>query len=100
MLRSIRAVVQERDTAVGLGVEIDEECLPSPHGERRGKIHGGGGLPHAAFLIGDGDDHRHPAPRQDSLEHAVSTRLPENQVEAIVRKWTTERNFGKRMRPL
>ena len=39
------------------GSQVDEQGLPSPHGQRRGQVHGGGGLAHAAFLIRDGNDH-------------------------------------------
>jgi hypothetical protein len=50
-------VLEERDAAVGLRVQVDEQRLAAAHRERGGKIHGGRGLADAPFLIGDGDDH-------------------------------------------
>ena len=50
-------VIEERDAAVGLRVEIDEQRLAAAHRQRGGKVHGCRGLADAAFLIGDGDDH-------------------------------------------
>ncbi len=53
-----RGVIEERDAAVGLRVEIDEQRLAAAHRQRRGKVHGRRGLADAAFLIGDGNDHQ------------------------------------------
>ncbi len=52
-----RLQVEKRDAAIGLRVEIDEQRLPSAHGERSGKVNRGSGLAYAALLISDGDDH-------------------------------------------
>jgi hypothetical protein len=41
---------------IGLRVEIKQEHALAQRGEARGKIDGGGGLAHAAFLVGDRDD--------------------------------------------
>src|SRR5208283_1044650 len=41
---------------VGLGVQIHQENAPAQGGQAGGQIDGGGGLAHAAFLIGHGDD--------------------------------------------
>ena len=49
-LRSIVPWSRNEMLPLALGVEIDEECLASPHGERRGEIHDPLGLPHAGFL--------------------------------------------------
>jgi hypothetical protein len=38
-----------------LGVEIDQADTPAGAGKRHGQIHGCRGLPHAPFLIGNGD---------------------------------------------
>ena len=46
----------ERAGGVGLRIEVEKEDGFPPLGERGGKIDGGGGLAHAAFLVGDGDD--------------------------------------------
>ena len=41
---------------VALRIEIDHECLQPLHREPRGEVHGGGGLSHAALLVGHGED--------------------------------------------
>ena len=41
---------------VGLRVEIEEQHALAEGGEAGGKIDGGGGFSHAAFLVGDRDD--------------------------------------------
>ena len=53
-----RAEIEKRNAAVGLRVEIDEQRLPAPHGQRGGEVHGGRRLADAALLIGDRNDHR------------------------------------------
>jgi hypothetical protein len=50
--------VEERHRAVGLRIEVDEQRPLAPQRKRRREIDGGRGLPHAPFLIGDGDDHQ------------------------------------------
>ena len=49
--------VEERDAAVGLRVEIDEQRWLAAQGKARGEVDGGSGLAHTALLIGDGNDH-------------------------------------------
>ena len=85
-----RAVVQERDTAVGLGVEIDEERLASPHGERRGKIHGRGGLPHAAGC--GGRDSKVAGPR------SPHSRLVDLVLRSEVRVWRRRSSQGRQVK--
>jgi hypothetical protein len=41
---------------VGLWIQIEEEHAFAQSREAGGKIDGGGRFPHAAFLVGDGDD--------------------------------------------
>ena len=53
-----RGEVEERDAAVGLRVEIDEQRLAAAHRQRGGEVDGGRGLADAALLVGDGNDHR------------------------------------------
>src|SRR5439155_23877613 len=52
-----RLQLQEREAAVGLRVEVDEERWPSAKRQRGGEVDGGRGLPDPAFLVRDGDDH-------------------------------------------
>jgi hypothetical protein len=44
---------------VALRIHIDEEDAPVSHGERGGKVDGGGGLSNPPFLICDSYDSRH-----------------------------------------
>jgi hypothetical protein len=53
-----RAMVEEGNAAVGLRVEIDEECLAATHRQGRGKVDRRRGLAHSTLLVGDGNDHR------------------------------------------
>jgi hypothetical protein len=57
-LRDLRHV-EERQRAVGLGIEIDEQGSLAAQREGRRQIDRGGGLPDTTLLICDGDDH-HP----------------------------------------
>ncbi len=41
---------------VALGIEIDDQDPVAQLGQRRSEVDGGGGLAHAALLVGDGDD--------------------------------------------
>jgi len=50
-------VIEERDAAVCLGVEIDEERLPAAYCQSCGKVDGRRRLADSALLIGDSDDH-------------------------------------------
>jgi hypothetical protein len=50
-------VIEERDTAVGLRVEIDEQRLSPAHRQRGGEVDGGTGFPYTALLVGDRDNH-------------------------------------------
>ena len=50
--------VEERHRAVGLGIEVDEQRALAAQRQRGRQVDGGRGLPHAALLVGDGDDHR------------------------------------------
>jgi hypothetical protein len=57
-------VFQERDAAVSLRVQVDQEDFSAPHRKRRGQVHGGGRFADAALLVGDSDDQvRCPAGR-------------------------------------
>jgi hypothetical protein len=53
-----RAELQERDAAVRLRIEIDEQRLPTAHRQGRSKVDGSRGLTDAPLLVGDGNDHR------------------------------------------
>jgi hypothetical protein len=55
----IRLVDAVRGRSVGLRIEIDEQDASLCDRERRGEIHGGRGLTHAALLIGDRQDRSH-----------------------------------------
>jgi hypothetical protein len=49
-------VGEDRDSAMGLGVGIDQENAVSQKRQCGGDVEGGRGLPHSAFLVGNGDD--------------------------------------------
>ena len=64
----------ERDRGVALRVEVDEQRAVARVRDARGQVHGGGGLAHAALLIGDGVDGAHE--RAKVAVGAVGRRSP------------------------
>jgi hypothetical protein len=58
------ADVQERHSAVGLRIEIDEERGLAAHRKRSGEVDGGGRLTDSALLVRDGDNHARAGERR------------------------------------
>ena len=50
------AFLADAACGVALRIAVDEQHRATRDGERCGEIDRGGGLPHPAFLIGDGDN--------------------------------------------
>jgi len=48
--------------SIGLRVHVHQKHVETGLGETRGEVHGGGGLPDPALLVGHGDDAGHRAP--------------------------------------
>ena len=65
--------VEKRQRAVGLRVEIDEERLAAAHGQRRGEVHGRRRFTDAAFLVGNGNNHREDRSRRNTADASVGS---------------------------
>ena len=62
------SAVDIRESAVSLRVEIDQQRRFSTKRESRRKIDRCRGLPHATFLVGNGDDHQQQNLRTAAVE--------------------------------